>query len=489
MEKKQKSASSNIIIVLLILLVLALSSIGIYAWAKYRTVAGGTATAQVARWSFTLVDGIAETTDVIDFAVTRTDENPKVEAGTLAPGTYGEFEIGIDARGTETILEYDIEVALGDKPTNLKLYKDSARTVEILVEDNKLALNGFMSLEDVKEIRVEKIYWDWPFQTGETEEEQLENDLIDTEFLGKTMTMEIAVTGFEVLEQPIYLADVVEVGDYVNYDASSNGTKTFTSSDCLAGSSISATISTDDDFFNANKIGQWRVLSIDKTKGIVELMGADQTKQKIDLAGADGFVNGEKVLNNIGSIYGQGKGATGGRSLTIEDINQYSSYDKTTYKNSYSSTRYYGGTKEYKSGDFYKEIKDTNGNVTGYEEITTEASSDSPITMTQTSYEYTASSYVLNTIIYNMLFNLSSNTSSTKSYWLASRCVNFDSNYCSFAVCSVYKGSVRGFYRHGYYSSGSSLAYSVGMIPVVSLKSNIQTIGQDENGVWQLKVD
>ena len=474
MEKKQKGVSSNIIIVLLILLVLALSSIGIYAWAKYRTVAGGTATAQVARWNFTLVDGIAETTDVIDFAVTRTDENPKVEAGTLAPGTYGEFEIGIDARETETILEYDIEISLGDKPTNLKLYSDSERTVEILVEDNKIALNGFMSLEDVKEIRVEKIYWEWPFQTGETEDEQLENDLIDTEFLGKTMTMEIAVTGFEVLEAPIYLADVVQVGDYVNYDASSNGVKTFTSGDCLAGTSISGTISTANSF-NSSAPAQWRVLSVDKEKGVVELMAADPTAQTVTLSGGDGFINAETVLNNVGSIYGQGKGATGGRSITLEDVEQYSSYVPSI-----------GSTITYTSKSFYKEIKDENGNVTGYETTTTQATSSNPVTMTQTVYEYNALSYFSNSIIYNMIFKDSS-TPYKPTYWLASRCVHLYPGYCLFCVNAVFWGELRAY--NSYDSRGSTGSPKYNVVPVVSLKSNILTTGKDESGVWQLKVD
>ena len=485
MEKETRNKMGimyNIIIVLLILIIAVSSCIGIFAWAKYTSAINGTATAQVAKWSFKLVDGVTETTDVIDFAVTRTDGYEHVVEGLLAPGTFGEFEIGIDARGTETILEYTIDIELENKPTNLKFYSDEAKTQEILVENGKLTVEGFMDLEDVKEIRYVTLYWNWPYESG--------SDETDTSEAGQTMEMKISVTGTEVLEepeQPMNLADVVSVGDYVNYDASSNGTYTYTSSDCLTGSSVSATISTDEDF-NSDAVAQWRVLSVDKDTGVVELMSADPTAQTVTLSGGDGFVNAETVLNNIGAIYGHGDGATGGRSITVEDVEQYSSYDKTTYPNSNSSTGYYGGTKDYTSGNFYKEIKDENGNVIGYETTTTAASSSSPVTMTQTHYYYTASSYFANTTAYNMIFKNSTTTSSNKStYWLASRCAILNSSACDFVVRRVIIGSVNS--SRLYDSNGSTYSPACRVCPVVSLTSNIQTTGQDSNGVWQLKIN
>ncbi len=483
--KSKSSVGSTLLIIFLIAVIMVTSSIGLYAWAKYTSSISGNATAQVAKWSFKLVDGVTETSDVIEFAFTRTDGYEHVVEGRLAPGTFGEFEIGIDARGTETILEYVIDVELENKPTYLKFYKDEARTQEISVADGEFSVKGFMSLDDVKEIRTETIYWDWPYENGD--------DVTDTNDAGKLVTMQVSVTGYEVLEQSaedeetlVTLADVVEVGDYVNYDASSNGVKTFTSGDCLAGSNISGTISTADDF-NSEAPAQWRVLSVDEESGLVELMAADPTVQTVTLSGGDGFVNAETVLNNVGAIYGQGEGAVGGRSITVEDIDQYSSYDKTTYKSEYSSTGYYGGIREYTSGNFYKEIKDENGNVTGYETTTTIASSSSPVKMTDTYYNYGSSSYFSNSTIYNMIFKNSTSISSNKSfYWLASRCVKLWSSDCSFImqfVCgAVGVGTV-------YSSTGSTGNGTWGVVPVVSLKSNIQTTGKDSSGVWQLKID
>lgn len=486
----KKVKSTYIVIVLLIVTITIVSSIAIYAWAKYSSFFGGNTEAQIAKWSFKLIDGNTQTTDEIDFVTTRTDQNTQVKQGQLAPGTSGEFEIGIDARGTETILEYNIELNLADKPTNLKFYLDSEKTTEILVEDNKLILEGFMSLEDVEEIRIEKIYWDWPYETGGTDEEKLANDIIDSEFLGKIMTMKIAVTGTQVLEETdnfLYLADVAQVGDYVNYNASSNGTKTFTSNDCIAGSSISATISTDDSF-DTNAIAQWRILSIDTENKIVELVSVEPTPKTVTLTGGDGFVNGEIALNNIGAIYGQGKGATGGRCLSIKDIEAKSSYNPNTYPNEYSSTGYHGGTRSYTTGSFYKEIKDESGNVIGYENTKTTATEANPVIMTQTSYYYAPKNYFSDLTAYNMIFKKNSNVNTNKTaFWLASKSVSLRSTIANFRMRRIDNGRVdRNILC---YSDGGNLGHTYSIMPVVSLTAKIKITGQDANGVWQLKVD
>lgn len=203
MAQKMKSLGSNILIVVLILIILVASTIGIYAWARYQSSINGTATAQVAKWSFKVVDAIPQTTDVIDFAVTRTDNNTSVADGKLAPGTYGQIDIEIDARGTETILEYLINVELENYPKNLLFYKDSAKTERIEIVQDCVQKGGFMSLEDVKEVRTEHIYWEWPYESGATDEEIQSNDVIDTEDEGKLVKMRITVTGWEVLEEKI----------------------------------------------------------------------------------------------------------------------------------------------------------------------------------------------------------------------------------------------------------------------------------------------
>ncbi len=276
------------------------------------------------------------------------------------------------------------------------------------------------------------------------------------------------------------LADVVSVGDYVNYDANSNGTYTFTSNDCLTGTSISATISSADKFNNSAP-SQWRVLSVDKEAGTVELMSTDPTAQSLTLEGSiNGFINSETVLNNIGAIYGHGKGATGGRSITIEDIEQYSNYDRTKFG---YGNYIYGDTRPYTSGIFVEEIKDSAGNITDYGTTIT-----SSATLTLTYYGYEAKNYFTDTNKYNMIFKNSTNINNNKShYWMASRCSGLYDNYGTFMVRVIYDGSI---YGHQIYdSSNQGYTRTEYVSIVVPLETNIQTTGQDTNGVWQLSVE
>lgn len=120
----------------------------------------------------------------------------------LLLGTSGEFIIEIDATGTETLLTYDTKITFTNKPANLKFYGDSEKTQELIVENDKyLALNGFMSLEDNKKRDI-PIYWDWKFETGESEVDREKNDIIDSEFMGKVMSMQIDVNGTQVTSNP-----------------------------------------------------------------------------------------------------------------------------------------------------------------------------------------------------------------------------------------------------------------------------------------------
>ena len=486
--KSKSSVGSTLLIIFLIVVIMVTSSIGLYAWAKYTSLINGNATAQVAKWSFKLVDGVTETSDVIEFAFTRTDGYEHVAEGRLAPGTFGEFEIGIDARGTETILEYVIEVELENKPTYLKFYKDEDKTEEIKVADDKFEVKGFMSLEDVKEIKTETIYWDWPYENGD--------DVTDTNDAGKLVTMQVSVTGYEVLEQSsqeeetlVTLADVVEVGDYVTYDASLGLAEpvTYTTDSSITGHTTSST-------FSSSESMQWRVLSVDREAGKVELMSADPTSSDLYLSGRTGYINAEDVLNDIGAVYGHGKGATGGRSINLEDVEQYSSYDPYTYKISYSSTGYYGGIRTYTRGDYFVDIGDgaieggTPNTTSGYTECI-KADSTHPVTAKQTYYYYIAKEYFENETIYNMLFRNAANTGYKNEFWLASRYVDLNgSSYCYFRVREVGSGSVTGNRLAGSDNSGAySCNYRV--VPVVSLESNILTSGKDSSGVWQLKVD
>ena len=198
--KKENKAIKFIIVSVLIITVISL--IGV-AFARYITSINGNASMDIAKWSFNykILDS-TQTEEVDNFAVTRTDNNADVDSSTIAPGTSGEFIIEIDATGTETLLTYDTIITFTNKPTNLNFYSDSQKTQPIIIENNRyLNFNGFMSLTDNKKIDI-PVYWEWPLETGNTEKEIEDNDVEDTSFIGKTMSMQIATTGRQVMENP-----------------------------------------------------------------------------------------------------------------------------------------------------------------------------------------------------------------------------------------------------------------------------------------------
>lgn len=105
----------------------------------------------------------------------------------LHHGTYGKFEIDIDASGTETDLMYTININFENKPNNLKFYFDENLESEIKLNDNIMNLRDSIKHQDSGILRTNVIYWNWAFETGDTEEEKEKNDIIDSEFLGKTL--------------------------------------------------------------------------------------------------------------------------------------------------------------------------------------------------------------------------------------------------------------------------------------------------------------
>ena len=278
-------------------------------------------------------------------------------------------------------------------------------------------------------------------------------------------------------EETKRLSDVVEVGDYVNYDANSGLVTplTYTTDSTLTGHSAVSTYSSSDSV-------KWRVLSVDKDKGKIELIAASNLSS-LALRGIIGYVNAEDILNDIGAVYGHGKGAIGGRSINIEDIERYSSYDpEKEYKNSYSSTGTVGGTRTYPSGIFIKGEGITGGTEDPNDPRVVIASSTNEVTVTQTAYGYSnPSNYFENQNAYNVLL------SGRNDFWLASRYRDLGSIDCYFGVHCAISGDFYCDFLFG--SESGNFDNNLGVVPVVSLDSDIPTSGKDTNGAWNLKVE
>ncbi|MBO5004710.1 MAG: hypothetical protein J6D03_05610 [Clostridia bacterium] len=120
-KSKNTNIESNIIVIILIGTIIVSSTIGLYAWAKYKSAINGTATAQVAKWNFNLKlkegkEGAIETEGPIDIATT---EYNHIANNTIAPGTKGEFEIILDTTGTEVSLVYEVKIDITNCPRNM----------------------------------------------------------------------------------------------------------------------------------------------------------------------------------------------------------------------------------------------------------------------------------------------------------------------------------------------------------------------------------
>ena len=453
---KVKSKNKGAVVVLALIVAIVLS---MYAYSKYTSTLTGNGTSTVAKWSFKVNE---QTQTIPDINLGETmDAHSNVVDKKLAPGTSGHFDLILDGSGSEVAIDYNIKLAITQKPTNLKFYLDDKYQTPISETDGTLNIAGSIALEDVNTPLTKTIYWQWPYETGKTSNEIDKNDETDTKDSGKNVTMTITVTGTQrdpksgAPEQEVKtqrLADVVSVGDKVNYDASSGETKTYTTEESLTGSSTTAT-------FNSSDAMTWKVMSVDKTTGIVELMAENPTVNRVTLYGKAGYKNAVTVLDKVGDVYGHGKGATGGRSITVEDVNKLENYtpkDDTT--TSYT----------YKSGTFI--------NDDGTETV---ASAENPVTL-----RYTASTQSKST---NEAYSYSTTNFQNNSFWLASPCIDLSSIRCSFRVHIVSSGNVIG--RGLFSSRGYEVDDDYSVVPVVSLKSNIQTSGQTESGEWNLVVE
>ena len=309
-----------------------------------------------------------------------------------------------------------------------------------------------------------------------------------------------------------------KVGDYVNYDATNGGTitTTYTSPQGTYHANQSAAIAdtnenmtegngyADQTFSVSANTNGWRVLGIDEDTGEILLVSADiiQTtdNSKFYLRGQTGYEWGVKELNDICAIYGEGKGASGVRSINVDDINKITGYNPETAQCEDGQIHEYGNEVTYTKNTSNISYQDTLNNKSGtygssstifryYDEgnsiwktLTTGESKQ----LKSTTYYYypntltTSSSgetlgISTDSIEYEMLF---SRTSSGQAYWLASSYTGTSSDYAYFGVCSVYRGYVN--IGNLFNSDGITNGRPIyGVRPVVSLESNISILQQE----------
>lgn len=187
MEKQKKSVGTTILVVLLLIATVASLVFATYIWAKYSSTKEATASATVAKWNVT-----ATNTDLA-FAKEFTHV---VTPNKLAPGTNGSFSAKLDVTGTEVDVAYTVTiVSIENKPKNLVLKdsKGNALTVGSTIE-------GKITTGTTTKTAEEVITWEWPYETGTSEEDKKANDAKDTTDgnNAKTMTIKYRIDAVQV---------------------------------------------------------------------------------------------------------------------------------------------------------------------------------------------------------------------------------------------------------------------------------------------------
>lgn len=297
---------------------------------------------------------------------------------------------------------------------------------------------------------------------------------------GTTITVKAA------LDELYAKARYPKVGDVVNYNANrsdaagntyASGTYTYaanttdTTANDYTGGTTSSTYSSEDSMV-------WKILDINNETGAIKLLAANGTPASLQLEGRAGWAYCENILNNISEVYGHGYGATGARSVTVEDINNVTGYNPVANGKGMH-------TQTYTSGSYFFDLTYENGKVKSFSNPLITASTSSPYTLTEDmSYSYEGTDYLSNTA--NTYFMIFYDTNwNFREYFLASRSAYLGSTFFNYQVRAVYAGKVtsRNFwYGSGGYGDGETFT----VCPLVSLSSGIQLTWDSTNNRWNI---
>ena len=238
------------------------------------------------------------------------------------------------------------------------------------------------------------------------------------------------------------------------------------------------------------------------TKNIVQPTSGGRTYSGytyLFLQGQTGYENFVNELNKIGAVYGQGKYAdktkfttSGGRSFKMEDLG-YGALTRTA-SFTYALETHSGDTEarvyRYAANVTPDGTSTTGGEYSTFKYMALDASNSTQETeASHTWNELTAVNPVVTMYQYTYSGSKTLYTSVSKAdtnYWLASRNLNFSSDYVGFAAC--YMGSSGG---AGYnYDLCNSYGYTDsdynGVRPVVYLQSGIK-LSYDETSGYTIK--
>lgn len=187
------------VIIIAILVAIILSFVGGQTYSKYVTEVRGDGTAQIATWDFK-VNGQKEEVQTISLGSTY--DSSTLVNGKIAPGTEGNFQIKVDATGSDVGIDYKIKFAdETTKPTNLKFYYQEVEYDSVLELGD--ALSGTINADDENKSKTFDIKWKWNYETGSNPTEVASNDKIDTQNAQEITNYEfnVIVSGTQVVPQ------------------------------------------------------------------------------------------------------------------------------------------------------------------------------------------------------------------------------------------------------------------------------------------------
>lgn len=174
-----------------LLLIVILQTIG-FTYAKYIGKEEGTGYAEVAKWAFQIAKDGQQTKTVN--LVSSVDNNTLVN-GKIAPGTSGTFDITIDATGSEVDVDFDVKFSNEkNKPNNL-VFTCAGIHYNSLSEIQNM--KGTIKHDDQERTKTISVSWVWGYETGLTQQQKDENDIIDTQNANSITeyTFDIVATG------------------------------------------------------------------------------------------------------------------------------------------------------------------------------------------------------------------------------------------------------------------------------------------------------
>lgn len=252
------------------------------------------------------------------------------------------------------------------------------------------------------------------------------------------------------------------VGKYVDYTPVSGS---FTSEQRYNGS-INQDFLTD--------IGlKWKILKSDRNK--LTLISDRAANTGFYLGGANGYNNGVLLLNNASKeMYSNSNWATG-RSLDIDDIEDYSTYSGASLTEVTPIHTYYPIIFEQEINGAPKGSYGTNYDLSDQNIYETGTSyGDSSFKAKQTYYTFTMSTSTMKNQNYIDLF------SSPTASWLASRCVYLDSDMAHYAMFYINADVVNAYYL--YYSLDRNLSFNYALRPVVEIDLTKANVGETGDG-------